>query len=222
MSRLPSDARDEVLNQIAIEITRLPSDPFVRVAIDGVDGAGKTTFADELGEDLSARGRHVIRATIDHFHNPKMIRYARGRHNPEGFYRDSFNLAALATNLLEPLGPQGSGQYRTGVFDVQSDLPRVAPLEHAVPESILLFDGIFLHRLELIKWWSWSVWLEVSPTISLSRWRAREGGGSLDQGAEQNLRYLKGQELYLADADPRKRATRIVNNNDLLAPRIIS
>jgi uridine kinase len=36
-----------------------------RVAIDGVDAAGKTTLDDELAEVLRERGRGVIRASID-------------------------------------------------------------------------------------------------------------------------------------------------------------
>ena len=222
MSRASSNTRDEVLNQIALEIAGLPADPFVRVAVDGFDGAGKTTFADELGEILTARGRDVIRATIDKFHNPKTIRYALGRNSPEGFYRDSFNLSVLIANLIEPLGPRGSGHYRTGVFDVRNDLPKLEPLQQTVPKSILLFDGIFLHRPELIKWWTWSVWLEVNPALSLARWRMRDGMGSSNPAAEENSRYINGQQIYLAEADPKRRAARAVDNNDLLAPRIIS
>jgi hypothetical protein len=40
----------------------------VRVAIDGVDGVGKTTLADELVAPLQLLGRDVIRASIDGFH----------------------------------------------------------------------------------------------------------------------------------------------------------
>jgi len=57
-----------------MEIAELPCDPYVRVAIDGVDGAGKTIFANELGEVLANRGRNVVRAGIDNFHTAKAIR----------------------------------------------------------------------------------------------------------------------------------------------------
>lgn len=40
----------------------------LKVGIDGVDGAGKTTLADRLGEVLQARGTRVVRASIDGFH----------------------------------------------------------------------------------------------------------------------------------------------------------
>jgi len=51
----------------------------VRVGIDGVDGAGKTTFADALATTLQQQGRPVVRVSVDDFHHPRAIRYARGR-----------------------------------------------------------------------------------------------------------------------------------------------
>jgi uridine kinase len=63
--------RGDFLRDLAQRIDSLdPSHP-VRVAIDGPDAAGKTTFADELVEPLEARGRPVIRASIDGWHRPR-------------------------------------------------------------------------------------------------------------------------------------------------------
>lgn len=52
-----------------------------KLAIDGVDGAGKTTLADELAIALEKKGEQVIRASIDGFHNPQKLRYAMGRNS---------------------------------------------------------------------------------------------------------------------------------------------
>ena len=78
--------RTDLLTAIAHMATELAPDRIVRVAIDGVDGAGKTTFADELADVLDDLGRPVIRASVDGFHNPRTIRYARGRQSPVGFF----------------------------------------------------------------------------------------------------------------------------------------
>jgi uridine kinase len=220
MDRVTTRERSAVLGQLADEIVRLPADPFLRVAIDRFDGAGKTIFADELGEALTTLNRHVVRATIDKFHNPKSIRYARGRKSPEGFYRDSYNLSELNANLLAPLGPGGNGKFRSGVFDVNSDSQKVELFMQAAPGSILLLDGIFLHRPELLGWWNWSVWLDVSPEISFARIQNRDGKGSADPNADSNIRYRDGQRLYVLEANPRGRASRIIDNNDLRAPTI--
>jgi len=49
------------------------------------------TLADVLAAPLARLGRPVIRASIDGFHNPGAIRYARGKFSPEGYYFDSFD-----------------------------------------------------------------------------------------------------------------------------------
>jgi uridine kinase len=89
-----SRARTALLEYLAAEIDGLPADPFVRVGVDGVDGAGKSVFADELAGALRARSRRVVRASVDGFHRPRALRHARGRLDPEGFYRDSADPAA--------------------------------------------------------------------------------------------------------------------------------
>jgi uridine kinase len=69
------------------------------VAVDGVDGAGKTVFANSLARRLEVLGRPVIRAGIDGFHNPRSVRYRRGKDSPEGFFLDSFNYDSLKKDL---------------------------------------------------------------------------------------------------------------------------
>jgi hypothetical protein len=66
-----------------------------RVGVDGIDGAGKTTLADELAAALRARGRPARRVSADDFHRPPAERYRRGRASPEGYYHDSFDFAAV-------------------------------------------------------------------------------------------------------------------------------
>ena len=42
--------------EVATAILALPADRIRRVAIDGVDGAGKTHFADDLGRGADQKG----------------------------------------------------------------------------------------------------------------------------------------------------------------------
>lgn len=84
----------------------------VRVAVDGIDGAGKTIFADELASHIKRLSRPVIRASVDSFHQPKAARYKKGTDSAVGFYEDSFDYVKLRTLLLDPLGPEGNRQFR--------------------------------------------------------------------------------------------------------------
>ncbi|MGB8355606.1 MAG: hypothetical protein WCD79_17035, partial [Chthoniobacteraceae bacterium] len=149
--------RQALLKTIATTILSQPYTGVLRVAIDGVDGAGKTTFADELAAVLSPSGRPIIRASVDSFHNPRAMRYRLGKTSPHGFFNDSYNYDLLKTTLLDPLSPGGTQHYKRAAFDHATDSTVTSPEEHATPHSILLFDGIFLHRHILRQYWDFSI-----------------------------------------------------------------
>lgn len=215
----PSPERQRLLERLAQRLHRQSIQPVLRVAIDGVDGAGKTTFADELAWTLLGLGRRVLRASIDGFHRPRAERYRQGRDSPEGFYRDSYDYPVLVRELLHPLGPDGNLRFRRQVFDVQRDHPHVAELEQAQPGDILLLDGLFLHRPELRALWDDSVFLKVDFAVSVPRGASRGPGfGSPDPSAPCNRRYIDGNRLYFAESNPEGIAGVIVNNNDLQHP----
>ena len=211
--------RQTLLQTVAARILRTPSAFVLRVAVDGVDGAGKTTFADELAEVLGVSGREVIRASVDGFHHPKEVRYRLGQGSPEGFYRDSYDYGAFRNVLLDPLSPGGSGRYRTAVHDVEAEKPVEVPERQAEPGAVLLLDGVFLHRPELRGYWDVSVWLGVAFSVSVPRMAARDGS-SPDPYAPKHRRYVEGQKLYLLEATPQRYATLVIDNNDLDAPFI--
>ncbi len=194
----------------------------LRVAVDGVDGAGKTTFADELATCLRQQTRPVIRAGVDGFHHPREVRYRRGRGSPEGFFLDSYNYEALREALLDPLSPGGSGWFRTAIFDHVQDSAVVAPKQLAAPDALLVFDGIFLHRTELRAYWDFSVFLDVPFEISIPRGAGRGPGyGSPDPTASENRRYVEGQRLYFRECEPADHATLVIDNGNLAEPRIV-
>jgi uridine kinase len=214
--------RAEILREVAARILELPATRIARVAVDGVDGVGKTVFADELASDLAPSRRPVIRASVDGFHNPRAVRYQRGRSSPEGFYRDSYDYAALRACLLDPLGPEGSGAYRTAAFDHLTDSQVDSETHQAAPNSILILDGIFLHRPELRGCWDLSVFLNAPFAVTIPRGAARGPGfGSPDPTAESNRRYVEGQRLYLSRDRPEERADILIDNSNLAAPRVL-
>ena len=217
--------RSALLSYLARSIEDHPArvtQRILKVAIDGVDGAGKTHFADELAQMLEAGGVPVIRAGTDGFHHPRARRYERGRSSPEGFYHDSYNYSALRGMLLGPLGPDGDGLYRAAAFDVSTDQPLTLAPAQASHGSVLVLDGLFLHRPELRDEWDASVFLHVPFAVSIPRGASRgEGYGSPDPAAASNARYIGGQRLYFAEAQPEQHATFLIDNTDLSAPMLL-
>ena len=216
--------RQELLEALAARIVAVPAEHPLRVAVDGIDAAGKTTLADELVAPLRARGRPVIRASLDGFHRPRARRYRRGATSPEGYYLDSFDMDALREALLLPLGPGGSRHYRRAAFDFRTDRPVRAPLGEAPSDAVLVVDGVFLLRPELVALWDYRIFVELPFAVALERAVRRDLALFASAQAVRvryQQRYLPGQHLYFAAAQPLEHADAIVGNEDLANPRLV-
>lgn len=213
-------ARQGLLTPLAEHIAQMHIQPVTFVGIDGVDGAGKTHLADELGREVARRGRPVIRASVDGFHNPRAHRYRQGRHSPRGFFEDSYDYPAMRELLLDPLATSGAGRYCSVAFDLKRDAAVPPVYATARTDSVLIVDGIFLHREELRDYWHFSVWLETSFEVSVARMASRDGT-SPDVTNAANARYVEGQRLYMSRCHPQSHATVVVNNDDLAHPIIV-
>jgi uridine kinase len=162
----------------------------VVIGIDGPDTAGKTTLADRLAAAVPG----AARASIDDFLRPRAERYGRGELDPEGYYRDSFDDAAL----LAAIGGAAS--------------------------SVVLVDGVFLHRPSLRSAFTVTVYLRVTDEEVLRRAVVRDTGlmGSpADVRRRYTGRYLPGQALYRAEADPEAVADVLIDNEDPAAPVVV-
>jgi uridine kinase len=194
----------------------------LRVAVDGPDAAGKTTLADEISPILRDSGFPVLRASIDGFHHPAGTRHQREDEHPAlSYYEDSFDYATLRRVLLDPFAEGSRGLVRTRVFDHRRDEPIDEPPQSVREGAVLLFDGVFLLRPELAASWDLSIFLRVDPEVSLNRALERDIAlfGTADAvAARYRRRYLPGQALYVARADPEGRADVLIDNTDFAMP----
>ena len=116
-----------------------------RIAVDGIDCAGKTTFADRLATLLQAD-----RVSVDDFLRPSEQRHARGVESPEGYYEDSFDNDAFRAAVLaapEPLVADGVFLQRPELDDLWDlriwlDVSFESALERAVVRDADLFDDV--------------------------------------------------------------------------------
>jgi uridine kinase len=216
--------RDAVLKSLANLIESFPTTHPLRVAIDGRTASGKTTLADELAERLVAKGREIIRTSIDGFHRPKVERYARGRHSAEGYYYDARDLDAINSLLLSPLGADGSREYRTASFDLVNDLPIEQATKFASSDAILIVDGTFLQRPELADSWDITVFVETTEEASEQRGVGRDMqllGGMEAARHMYAVRYQPAYSLYESMCRPAARADAVFNNEDVAHPILV-
>ncbi len=185
-----------------------------------MDGAGKTIFADDLAAAVRALGRPVVRVSLDDFHNVRQVRYRRGRESPDGFWEDSYDYARFRRDVLDPFGAGGSRRYRPAAHDVRTDAELRVRQESAPPGTVLVVDGLFLHRDELVEAWDLSVFLDVPFTVTARRMAERDGTDP-DPDHPSMRRYVEGQRIYFRSCTPHRRATILIDNRDHRAPRII-
>lgn len=209
----------ELVNEIVERIEARYVDGVFMVAIDGVDAAGKTTFASKLSDALRSRNHNVVEASMDGFHNPREVRYTMGSDSPEGYYRDSFNIEAVRNVLLEPLAK--GEPYVTSVFDYRVDSPTNEDPIDAPLDAILVFEGVFSFRPELVRLWDFRIYLDISPEESLKRGVERDPGEKEEIERKYRVRYLPGQQLYKDEANPHGVADIIVDYNDPRNPVIL-
>lgn len=197
--------------------------PYI-VAINGKDASGKTIFADKFADYLKTKtDRQIIRISVDDFMNERKIRRTPSSSEGESCYLYTFNFDAFKQYVLKPLSPSGNRIYKMKVFDHATDKADVSVDEEASSEAIVIIDGVFLFRDDLIDYWSLKVLLEVDDKMIIERGVKRDAGriGNYDKAKQQYInRYVASQAIYYEQAHPYQRADIVINNDDYLAPQI--
>jgi uridine kinase len=133
---------------------------------------------------------------------------------------DSYDYARFRLDVLDPFGPGGSRRYRPAARDVRTDAPLSPGPRTVVPGSVLVVDGIFLHRDELAGVWDLSVFLDVPFSETACRMAVRDGTDP-DPEHPRTRRYVEGQRLYFEECEPQKRADVVIDNRDFDTPRLV-
>ncbi|MGD8148332.1 uridine kinase [Ornithinimicrobium sp. Y1694] len=192
------------------------------VAVDGPDGVGKTRLVAELlalSEHVSGRSVHAV--SVDGFHQPRAVRYARGR-TGETFYADSYDYDALRAKVLRPF--RRGLEIVPAVRDVAADRAiHPDPIE-VEDDAVLLVEGIFLRRPELRQEWDATCLVTAPESVTVPRGKARFPSqrvpGDEDPEHPSNARYVEGQRIYRLQARTAP-PTWILDNTDLQRPELI-
>jgi uridine kinase len=173
---------DELTAYIVEHITRssLARASTFRVAITGIDCAGKSTLALSAHQHLTSMGFTARIVSIDDFLQPLHV---KARRAPEflGYFEDAFDYAALIRAL-----------------DSSSKLKQMTPtnsMGELNSAPITLVEGVFLLREELRKWWDFAIWLEIDPALVLERALRRDVGYF---GDENTVRQVYEARCYPA------------------------
>ncbi|MDM5194208.1 hypothetical protein QUG02_14660 [Bacillus hominis] len=216
--------RKKHMKKIADHILTLNLTHPIRVGVSGITASGKTTFANELAVEMKKRGVPVTRASIDDFHNPRVIRYTQGKESARGYYEDAHDYTAFKERLLKPLGPNGNLQYETISHNLITDIPvQNAPLV-APPNMVLIVDGTFLLKNDIAHLFDYKIFVDTDFEIARKRGAKREteAFGSYEEAEKMFLnRYHAACKMYIDEHNPKERADVVFQNSDLENPEVI-
>jgi uridine kinase len=215
--------RARVLDRLVAMIDSLGSHR-LRVAIDGLTAAGKTSLGHELAHGLSRRGRPVFRASLDDFKRPWSERHLYDRLSGEGYYRNAFDREAACRLLLNPSDPSADGLVALCSIDPLTQIDHSA-VQSAMPANgVLVVDGVFAYRPEINAYWDFRIWVEIPAELSVRRGieRDAEATGDAEQAEELHRdRYLAGELLYIDEVNPRSLVDVILDNSEFDRPRVV-
>ncbi len=211
------DRRLPVFERITGEIDRKKSTnrPFV-VGITGIDSSGKTEFTGALAGYLAARNRRVQVINLDDFHNPREVRYA-GDDPADNYYRRSFNIQAVIDNLLAPLRAKGRHSVTLKLLDLATNYYTNERKYSFDPDTIVLFEGVFLFREELARYLDLKIFLDIPFEESKDRAKARDPE---EVYSKYDDKYLPAQARYLEEYPPQKVGDIIIDNTDWEQPSV--
>ena len=164
----------------------------ILVAIDGWGGAGKSTLARWLAEQLQAT---VVAS--DEFSRPAMSQW---------------DWARFEEQVLTPLLENRPARYQR--YDWDRDA--LAEWHHIEPGGIVIAEGVSISRRELGDPWDLKVWVECPYQVRLARVTVRD---QLPTEGAWIQDWVTEEELYVREQRPNERADLIVLGHPQRAQR---
>lgn len=138
---------DLLVAEIADRITGRAPGGRLRVIIDGAAPAEPRRLADRVAAVLRERGRPVLVVAAGDFLRPASVRLERGRFDPDARYEDWLDAGGLRREVLDPLGPDGTGRALPSLWNADTDrASRAAPVPLADGGVLLLAGELLLGR----------------------------------------------------------------------------
>lgn len=167
----------------------------VRLGVDGPVEKDTAALADAVAACLEAEAVPVARVRAGDFLRARSLRFEHGRDDSDAFHDLWYDHDALRREVLDPLGPSGSGRWLPRLRDPETDRSVRVPYEVAPAGTVAVVDGRFLLRDDVRPGFDLVAHLRVSPAA-----RARR------VPAEEAARVLPAWERYLAESFPEERA----------------
>jgi uridine kinase len=168
------------------------------VAVDGLDGSGKSRFAASLAAALAAVGRSASLLHVDDFRRPTDFSALAPEAEAALYYERYFDFVAVGEALTAWAGGPADG-------------------------AVIVLEGVMLLRVALPPGTPLIV-LEVSAAEARRRILARDqakGRTPEEIAGRIDRRYFPAQARYRSDCDPLAVADVVIDNEDWAHPRVV-
>jgi uridine kinase len=189
------------------------------VAVDGLDGSGKSQFARALAAACQAAGEPTVILRVDDFRRP--LGPVAGADEAAVYYDRYYDYAALDACLRQFLA--GAPAAAIPRFDTQREIVDGQEELRWGDARLAILEGVFVLRAPTAAA-APLIALEVSEGEARRRVLARDRArGRAVEVVEHrmNNRYFPAQRLYRAAFDPARRADVLVDNERWDAPRVV-
>jgi len=169
------------------------------VAVEGIDGSGKSRFAAAMADACRADGMPATVLHIDDFRRELDFTGLDGEAEAARYYERYFDLAALDRELAALAAP-------------------------AAGVEVAIVEGVFALRVAAVAAGAPLVLLAVSAEEARRRILRRDRAkGRSDEEINRRIarRYFPARDRYYAELDPEARADAIVDNEDWQRPRLV-
>lgn len=212
----------ELIKNSILSIRERKSKP-VRIAINGIEGTGKTFFAGKLAKYLNSENIDAIQVSIDGFHFNKETRYKQGRDSARGYYEDSYDELSFVEKVLMASQSEIPTIIKA-IHDLETDeYLNLAPTR-IDNKTILITDGAYLFKPNYRNHWDLKIYLKTSFEIAMKRGTQRDkiSLGGIELAKEKyEKRYHKSSRIYLTENEPEKIADIVIDNSDFKNLKII-
>lgn len=198
------DALAELVAQRARELSlRHPR----RIGIDGPPWSG-LPLAATVADRLRAGGDTALVVDVADFLRPASVRLERGRDDPDAFYEEWVDVAALRREVLDPLAADGSRQILPTLWDAARDRATRAGYVDVPAQALVIVTGWFLLGAGLA--FDLTIHVTLSPAARRRRIRPDDAA-----------RELPAYDRYDAEVRPVDVADIVVRADDPRRPAVV-
>ena len=188
----------------------------IRIAINGIEGTGKTVFAINLSQYLTQSNINATHISIDGFHNNKEYRYRQGRNSYKGYYEDSYNEIEFVNKVL--ISSQSNPQnYVEAIHDLETDEYLDLKPKNISNRTVLITDGAYLFKPIYLSYWDFKIYLKTDFNTAMLRGIERDKTllGTKKEAKEKYIkRYHKASLFYNNECQPESNADLVIDNTD--------